>query len=704
MRKKILVRGPALTRSGYGEQTRFALRALRTYEDFFDIYLRPVNWGHTGWLADNTEERNWIDSLVGKTMIHEQQEDASYDMSLQVTIPQEWERMAPINIGYTAGTETTKISANWVEKSNLVDRIITVSDHTKSGFENTSYDGTDETTGERILGYKCETPIQTVNFATRKIEPEFIDLGKIDVGTPCDFNFLIVAQWSMRKNLENTLQWFVEEFKNEEVGLYLKINVVNNSIKDHEICRRRLKNFLNRWKGERKCKIYLLHGDLTDQQLIGLYQNPKINALINLAHGEGFGLPIFEAAQAALPVVAPNWSGHMDFMYAPKKDKKTGKTRMRPHFAHVEYTLQPIQEEAVWDPVLIKNSMWCFPQKQSYKKKLRDVYKNYGRYKKQAKVLQKYINENFTEEKQYKTFAEACLGSKVELEQAKHVFVSDMFASQYIGGAELSLQTLINKSPEHSVEINSDGVTEKTLEFYKDSNWVFGNYASLKADVMNQLINKGISYSVVEFDYKFCRFRNLELHEVMENKPCDCMTGDHGQLVQKFLSSASTVFFMSKKQMEIHLEYLKDLDPEKCVVLSSVFEEKTIDKIRDLREKYSKEKKPFWAVCGSPHWVKNAGAAKNWCAENNVDFVELNNMPYDQVLETLAAAKGLCFLPAGADTCPRLVIESKLLGCELVLNEHVQHTDEEWFNTDDLDKTEEYLKSVSERFWQAVAP
>ena len=50
MRKKIFVKGPVLTQSGYGEQARFALRALKSREDLFDIYIQPIIWGGTGWV------------------------------------------------------------------------------------------------------------------------------------------------------------------------------------------------------------------------------------------------------------------------------------------------------------------------------------------------------------------------------------------------------------------------------------------------------------------------------------------------------------------------------------------------------------------------------------------------------------------------------------------------------------------------------
>ena len=70
MKKKIVVRGPALSQSGYGEQTRFALRALRSREDLFDVYIIPVNWGQTGWVSLTNEERTWIDQKIAAAHIY----------------------------------------------------------------------------------------------------------------------------------------------------------------------------------------------------------------------------------------------------------------------------------------------------------------------------------------------------------------------------------------------------------------------------------------------------------------------------------------------------------------------------------------------------------------------------------------------------------------------------------------------------------
>ena len=117
MKNKILLKGPVLSQSGYGEQARFALRALRSREDIFDIYIVPIPWGKTGWINYDNEERAWIDERIRATQMHNQQ-GGTFDASVQVTIPNEWENLAPVNIGYTAGIETTKVAPIWLQKAN----------------------------------------------------------------------------------------------------------------------------------------------------------------------------------------------------------------------------------------------------------------------------------------------------------------------------------------------------------------------------------------------------------------------------------------------------------------------------------------------------------------------------------------------------------------------------------------------------------
>ena len=323
-----------------------------------------------------------------------------------------------------------------------------------------------------------------------------------------------------------------------------------------------------------------------------------------------------------------------------------------------------------------------------------------------AEQLKKHVDVEFAPEKLHREFAEACYGQKLELEEADYVFVSDFFADQYTGGAELSLESLIKEvavnQKQSVVKLQSSEISEKNLNFYKDCKWIFGNYTQINPTLIDKISQSTLNYSVVEFDYKFCKYRNLELHNLMEGEDCSCHTSTHGDMIETFLSNANNVFFMSEKQKEIHLKRLKTLKPKSTHVLSSIFEDSVLDTIKALRNEAKDKKEDYWVIPTGQLWVKGADAAKKWCAENNHKFIELQNLSYLDALKTLAAAKGLCFLPAGADTCPRLVIEAKLLDCELNINDNVQHAKESWFDTDNLQKIETYLRSVPTNFWNLV--
>lgn len=404
---KVLVRGPALTRTGYGEHCRFVLRALREVENL-DIYLIPVNWGKSTWIWEDNEERDWMDDLVKKTAAYTHQK-GQFDMSIQVTIPNEWQRMAPINIGVTAGIETTKVAPVWLERSNEMDRIITISKHSRDVFLKTGYEGVNRQTGQKAI-LRCTKDIDIVHYPVKT----FDSLPDLDLNVSTDFNFLTVSQWGPRKNLANTIQWFMEEFiDNPDVGLIVKTFAKGGSVMDRLAIEREFKKAAALYEN-RKCKLYLLHGDLNEEEMHALYSHKKVNALVSLTHGEGFGLPLFEAAYSGLPVIATDWSGHLDFLCKPVKDKK-GKEKLRPHFARVDYDLQPIPPGSVWEGVLERDSEWAYPKQGSYKMKLREVYKEYGRFKSQAKKLQKWVLENFTPEQQYSKFQELVI-SKDQLE------------------------------------------------------------------------------------------------------------------------------------------------------------------------------------------------------------------------------------------------------------------------------------------------
>ena len=401
MKKKIFVRAPCLSQSGYGEQSRFALRALRSREDLFDVYIQPIPWGQTGWIWQDSEFRQWMDKRIVETQILLQNKQLQPDISLQITIPNEFQKIAPVNIGYTAGIETTKVAPVWLQKGNEeVDKILVVSQHAKDTYENTIAQA--KTPDGQTIPYKLQTPIEVVWENTpMPQESEAIE----GFEPPCDFNFLVVSQMGPRKNFANTIKWFVEEFIDQEVGLIVKTNMKGNSIIDRVATERTLSNVLKGYP-DRKCKVSLLHGDLSDSQMRGLYEHHKIKALINISHGEGFGLPMFESARYGLPVITIGWSGQLDFLRHDGKD----------YFTEVESTLQPVQKEAHWNGVIQPDSMWAFADQGSYKMSLRKVKNNYEEVLNLAQELKTIVNEKFSDEVLYELFCANFIDNEFDVE------------------------------------------------------------------------------------------------------------------------------------------------------------------------------------------------------------------------------------------------------------------------------------------------
>lgn len=404
MKKKIIVKAPALSASGYGEQARFALRALREQEEFFDIFLINIPWGKTGHALLSVEEKSWVESLVRKTHEFAKANDGKlhFDISLQVTIPNEFEKMAVVNIGYTAGIETTKAAQKWIEKCNMMDKIIVPSNHSKNVLEQTVYKARHQGS-EETFDFKLTTPVEVCAFPASE---KAFTVPELNLET--EWNFLSVAQWGPRKNVEATIKSFLEEFKNDEdVGLVLKLNIAKNSVMDKLATQNKIKHVVDEVKskiGDFKCKLYLLHGALSDDEMSGLYRHPKIKAFVTTTHGEGFGLPMFEAAIAGLPIAAPAWSSYIDFLYAPKKDKKTGKEKTQPYFARIDYELKPVQKEAVWDDVIVADSQWCYVKSHSARDAMRQLRKNHGPHLSDAKKLSQFVVEEFAAEKQRAKF------------------------------------------------------------------------------------------------------------------------------------------------------------------------------------------------------------------------------------------------------------------------------------------------------------
>ena len=280
----------------------------------------------------------------------------------------------------------------------------------------------------------------------------------------------------------------------------------------------------------------------------------------------------------------------------------------------------------------------------------------------------------------------------------KIVFVADLFADQFTGGAELTTQAIIESCPFEYVRFNAKDVTIATLQEYQNCFWIFGNATSLNMQLVPSIVGN-IKYAILEYDYKFCKHRSIEKHLEEEGEECDCDATQLGKLVSAFFYGSEKIFWMSSKQEELYLKRFPFLE-FKGRVLGSVFDTNDLKRLEFL--KGGSNDVDTWLVQYSESWIKGTQDAVQWCEANDIGCELFSSLSRAELLNKMYYSKGFCFLPRGGDTCPRVVIEAKILGCELQINDNVQMASEAWFELGTPDTMLEHLKSLPERFWDDI--
>lgn len=367
--KKVILRAPLLSISGYGEHSRQVFEWAKSIPTW-EVSTHIVNWGNTTWHVNPSAE----DGLVENIMSRSTNQSTGFDISIQVQLPDEWDaNIAKYNIGVTAAVETDKCKREWVDACNKMDCIIVPSQHVKDTLTST---GT-ITKPIFVIGEWYLPKIDTV-------ETPF------DINLKTNFNFLIVSQMTAqssvddRKNILDTLKWTFDVFKDDkDVGIILKTNFGKGTHIDRAFTADFLKKFIKENRKSDFPKLYLLHGNLTSDEIASLYKHKTVKALVNLTRGEGFGLPLLEASAAGIPVITTNWSGQLDFL-------KFGK------FVGIDYTLVDIPASRVDDRIFIKGTKWAQPLEADYKKRVLKFRHNPDNPSLWAKELSEKCKQNFS--------------------------------------------------------------------------------------------------------------------------------------------------------------------------------------------------------------------------------------------------------------------------------------------------------------------
>jgi len=382
MKPLVLVTAPVGTRSGYGSHSRDICRSLIAM-DKFDVKIWPVRWGGTP--QDALDEKDPNDVPIIKRLLDNPNLDRQPEIHFHIVVPNEFQPLAKYNIGITAGLETTVCPPEWIEGLNRMDLNIVPANFIKESLSKTVFDKLDQQTQQKVGTIKNEKPIEVlfegadteIYKPTKEFSKDLVDELK---GIKEDFCFLFVGHWLQgglghdRKDLGMLIKTFLETFKNKkkQPALILKTSGATSCILDREDILSKLNEIKNTVKGKLP-NIYVLHGDLTDEEMNGLYNHPKVKAHVSFTHGEGFGRPLLEASLSEKPVIAPNWSGHVDFL---SKDAIL-----------LPGSLNDVKKESFPKNMHVKGAQWFTVNYNYASKILKDVFDNYSKYTVKAKKL-----------------------------------------------------------------------------------------------------------------------------------------------------------------------------------------------------------------------------------------------------------------------------------------------------------------------------
>ena len=382
MKPLVFISCPIDTFSGYGARSRDIALALIKSEKY-NVKILPQRWGATpfGFLqADNADHKSIMDCIWREPQLPKQP-----DVWMQLTVPNEFQAVGKFNIGLTAGIETTICAPQWIDGINRMDLTLVSSEHAKKVFENSSFEEKNNQNGQITRQIKLEKPVEVLFEGTDTniykkldtVEGEVVE--SISDLVKEDFNFLFVGHWLQgeigqdRKDVGMMIKTFLETFKGKKSrpGLILKTSAGNYSIMDRDSILDKIRAIEESIGGDLP-SIYLLHGELSDEEVNILYNHPKVKAHLSFTKGEGYGRPLLEASISGKPVIAPNYSGHVDFLDKEMSTLLPGQ-------------ITQIHPSAVVQDMLIAESGWFTVDYKKAADTLEDVYKNYKKYTDGAK-------------------------------------------------------------------------------------------------------------------------------------------------------------------------------------------------------------------------------------------------------------------------------------------------------------------------------
>ena len=395
-----IVSCPIDTYSGYGARSRdFVKSLIKIKGEEWDIKILSQRWGQTPFGALDTniaEEEDLKNRIIGQLTMNVPKQP---EVWIQITVPNEFQPVGKFNIGVTAGIETTICDPSWIEGCNRMTLNLVSSDHSKKVFQSSKFEQKTPN-GQLVNVVELKKPLEIL-FEGADLNKYFKSDNVVDFDIYDDldtikeeFCYLFVGHWLQgdyaedRKNVGYMIKAFLEVFKGKKnkPALVLKVSQGAPSIMDRDNILKRIDDIRKTVNSKDLPNIYLIHGDLSDDEMNCIYNHPKVKAMVSFTKGEGFGRPLLEFSIIGKPIIASGWSGHLDFLNSELCGLVGG-------------SLNQVHPSAVVANTILADSMWFRPDDNQTGHALMDIFTNYKEYQEKAKRLAYKNKQNFSFDK-----------------------------------------------------------------------------------------------------------------------------------------------------------------------------------------------------------------------------------------------------------------------------------------------------------------
>lgn len=364
--------------SGYGDAAAIYMEGL--LQNGVPLRWSPLVdtfWGFAPWHLLPKNMRPSVDEIAGalqgrEILVECLENDINYDTVFLHWVPEQWPKLVEqdkLNIGYTVW-ETDRLPSHWPTVLETVDHICVPCEFNRDIF---SFDGGP---GVSIVPHALPR-------VELKVSEQDIRAFREEHGITDDmFVFYVIATWTPRKAMHETVAAFLQAFtgddnvclliKTSEMGYPLEYSGTKKSTT--EIGREIVAGYTN------PAKVEIISDYIDD---IGIQLLHEIgDCFFSLTHCEGWGLGAFDAAATGNPVIITGWGGQLDYLPAPDSYL-------------VRFMLCAVQQVRDWGSYEADHQ-WACADIDDAIELLRNVYQDRLAAKEKGARLQSYVRRKFS--------------------------------------------------------------------------------------------------------------------------------------------------------------------------------------------------------------------------------------------------------------------------------------------------------------------